>query len=85
MKKTALKDGIFGNALSVQRVHEPHIAQLARDAVSALNLEGPIDIDVRRGSDGQPRILEINARVGANVRAAEEVLAAILNRWRSQS
>ena len=84
LKKTALKNGVVGNALSVQRVHEPDVAELAKAAVSALRLEGPIDIDIRRGLDGQPRILEVNARVGANVRAAEEVLTAIVTNWRSQ-
>jgi|KBSMisStaDraftv2_1062788.scaffolds.fasta_scaffold37964_2 carbamoylphosphate synthase large subunit len=84
LKKTALKAGIIGNALSVQRVHEPDVAELAEAAVSALGLEGPIDIDVRRGLDGLPRILEINARVGANVRAAEEVLTTLVATWRRQ-
>jgi len=84
LKKTALKNGIVGNALSVQRVYEPDVAAVAMEAVSALRLEGPIDIDVRRGRDGRPRILEINARVGANVRAAEEVLNTIVTNWRSQ-
>jgi carbamoyl-phosphate synthase large subunit len=83
LKKTALKNGLVGNALSVQRVYEPDVVDLATAAVSALGLEGPIDIDVRRGRDGLPRILEINARVGANVRAAEEVLDNIVSSWRS--
>jgi carbamoylphosphate synthase large subunit len=84
LKKTALKNGIVGNALSVQRVHESDVAKVATAAVSALRLEGPVDIDVRRGRDGLARILEINARVGANVRAAEEVLDKIVSSWRSQ-
>ena len=82
LRKTALKAGRFGNALSVQREYEPEVAALAEAAVSALCLEGPVDIDVRRGLDGIPRILEINARVGANVRAAEEVLTALITNWR---
>lgn len=84
LKKTALKDGIVGNAVSVERVHEPDVAALAMAAVSALGLEGPVDIDIRRGLDGIPRILEINARVGANVRAAEEVLTALVTNWRGK-
>jgi predicted ATP-grasp superfamily ATP-dependent carboligase len=84
LEKTALKCGLVGNALAVQRVIEPDVAELAEAAVCALGLEGPIDIDIRRGTDGLPRILEINARVGANVRAAEEVLIAMLTNWRSQ-
>jgi carbamoylphosphate synthase large subunit len=84
LKKTALRDGVFGNALSVQRVDEPDIAELAEAAVHALRLEGPIDIDIRRGNDGRPFILEINARVGANVCAADEVLIAMIANWRDQ-
>jgi carbamoyl-phosphate synthase large subunit len=84
LKKTALKQGIVGNAVSVRRVDEPEIAALAVNAVSALNMEGPIDIDIRRALDGRPYILEINARVGANVLAAEEILVAMLSSWRDQ-
>ncbi len=84
LKKTALKDGLVGNALSVKRVDEPDIAELAKAAVLALSLEGPIDVDVRRRGDGRPFILEINARVGANVCAAEEVLIAMIASWRGQ-
>ena len=82
LKKTALKGGIVGNAVRVERVHDPEVAGLAEAAVSALSMEGPIDIDIRRGNDARPFILEINARVGANVRAAEEVLVAMLASWR---
>jgi len=85
LRKTALKEGIVGNALEVERVEEKEVAELASRAVRALALEGPIDIDIRRGSNGQPAILEINARVGANVRSAEDVLVAMINTWRSQS
>lgn len=84
LKKTMLKEGVVGNALAVERVEEKEVAELARRAVRALSLEGPIDIDIRRGKDGQPAILEINARVGANVRSAEEVLTAMMESWRSQ-
>jgi len=84
LKKTALRDGLVGNALSVERVDEPDVADLAEAAARVLSLEGPIDVDVRRGGDGRPFILEINARVGANVRAAEEVLIAMIASWRGQ-
>jgi carbamoylphosphate synthase large subunit len=84
LEKTALKQRLYGNALSTQRVIEPAISGLAEAAVQALCLEGPLDIDIRRGTDGRPFILEINARVGANVRIAEEVLIAMLNNWRNQ-
>jgi carbamoylphosphate synthase large subunit len=84
LKKTALKEGLVGNALTVERVDERDVAELAEAAVRALSLEGPIDVDVRRGGDGRPFILEINARVGANVRAAEEILIAMIARWRAR-
>jgi len=84
LKKTALKDGLVGNALSVRRVNERDIAELAEAAVRALSLEGPIDIDIRRDIDGQPFILEINARVGANVLSAQEVLNELVASWREQ-
>ena len=82
LRKTALKGGMVGNALSVERTEVRDVGELADAAVRALSLEGPIDIDIRRGLDGSARILEINARVGANVRSAEEVLAALVSNWR---
>lgn len=81
LRKTKLKDGRVGNASAVERAAAPDVAELAAAASRALGLEGPIDIDVRRGADGRPRVLEVNARVGANVRAADEVLEALLKRW----
>jgi carbamoyl-phosphate synthase large subunit len=38
-----------------------------------------LDIDIRRRSDGIPVVLEINARFGANIRYAPEVLEAVLH------
>jgi carbamoyl-phosphate synthase large subunit len=84
LEKTELKDGLVGNALTVERVDDREVAELAAAAVRALSLEGPIDVDVRRGGDGRPFILEINARVGANVRAAEEILIAMIASWRAR-
>ncbi|MHB8484048.1 MAG: ATP-grasp domain-containing protein [Nitrospiria bacterium] len=78
LKKTAMKSGIVGNALSVERVFDKEIAQLAENAVRALSLEGPLDIDIRRGKNGQAGILEINGRIGANVRMAEEILETMI-------
>lgn len=85
LQKTVLQNGRVGNAAAVQRVDEREIAELAEDAVRALSLEGPVDIDIRRAANGHPAILEINARVGANVRSAEEVLNAMMDSWRNQS
>ena len=77
--KTALKNGIVGNAVSVTAVDQPDIARLAVRAAAALKFEGPIDIDIRRGADGIPRVLEINARVGANVLCAGGILETMLH------
>lgn len=84
LRKTALKAGNVGNAAGVERVREGDVARLAEDAVRALSLEGPLDVDVRRGADGRPAILEINARVGANVRSADEVLDAMMAHWEAR-
>jgi carbamoyl-phosphate synthase large subunit len=84
LRKTALKDGLVGNALTVERDNDREVSELAEAAVAALSLEGPIDIDIRRGVDGRAFILEINARVGANVRAAEEILIAMITSWRDK-
>lgn len=81
LRKTVLKSGNVGNAAAVERVHAEDVARVAEAAVGALTLEGPVDIDVRRGADGRPAILDINARVGANVRVADEVLDAMMAYW----
>lgn len=78
LEKTKLKEGIVGNAAEVKRVEDPEIANLAIAAAKALGLTGPVDLDIRRRSDGSPAVLEINARFGANIRHASEVLDAVL-------
>lgn len=81
LRKTALKEGIVGNALSVLRTDGPEdddVRSVARDAAAALDLTGPIDIDVRRRADGTPVVLEVNARFGANSAHAPEQLDAAL-------
>lgn len=78
LKKTKLKQGVVGNALAVERVNEPDIAELAITAAKAIGLTGPADIDIRRRSDGTPVVLDINARFGANLVSAPEVLDAAL-------
>jgi len=79
LEKTELKEGIVGNAKSVRRVDAPDVAELAAAAARTIGLLGPLDIDIRRRSDGIPVVLEINARFGANIRYAPEVLEAVLN------
>jgi carbamoylphosphate synthase large subunit len=83
LRKTALKDGLVGNALGVERVERPDVAELGVRAARSLALEGPIDMDVRMDAGGSPAVLEINARLGANVLSAREVLDALDDAWRS--
>ena len=78
LKKTKLKQGIVGNASAVMRVDEPDIAELALDAAEAIGLSGPIDMDIRRRWDGTAVVLDVNARFGANIACAPEVLDAAL-------
>jgi carbamoylphosphate synthase large subunit len=78
LQKTVLKNGIVGNALSVQRVIRRDMAELGLQTAEVLRLEGPIDIDIRRDGNGVPHVLEVNARVGANVLSAPEVLEELL-------
>ncbi len=78
LEKTELKEGIVGNAKSVRRVEAKDIARTALAAAHAAGLMGPMDIDIRRRADGSPVVLEINARFGANIRYAPEILDAAL-------
>ena len=83
VEKTELREGLVGNAVSVRRCEsdDPVAAQVecvARNAVQSLELVGPVDMDVRLGVDGQPVVLEVNARFGANSQSAPELLDAAL-------
>lgn len=78
LEKVELKQGIVGNAVKVQRVDVADVADVAASAARAVGLVGPLDIDVRRRVDGAPVVLEINARFGANIQHAPEVLHAAL-------
>jgi carbamoyl-phosphate synthase large subunit len=82
LRKTGLRDGEVGNATGVVRVDHPDVAALAAAAARALHLEGPLDLDIRLGLDGRPAVLEVNARLGANVLTAREVLDALDDAWR---
>ncbi len=83
LRKTSLKDGFVGNALGVERVARDGVRDLAVAAARALSLEGPLDLDVRARADGGPAVLEVNARLGANVLSAREVLEALDDAWRN--
>jgi carbamoylphosphate synthase large subunit len=78
LEKTELKQGLVGNAKSVRRVDDPDVAGAAFAAARAVGLSGPLDIDIRRKVDGIPVVLEINARFGANIRYAPEILDAVI-------
>jgi len=78
LEKTELKEGRVGNASSVRRVDDAVVGEVAIAAARAAGLTGPQDVDIRKCSDGHPVVLEINARFGANIRFAQEVLDATL-------
>jgi len=82
LEKTELKEGRVGNASSVRRVDDADVGTVAIAAARAVGLTGPQDVDIRKRSDGQPVVLEINARFGANIRHAQEVLDATLHAHR---
>lgn len=82
LRKTALRDGVTGNAAGVERVDAPAVREVAIRAARVLELAGPLDVDVRLRRDGAPAVLEINARLGANALAAPEVLEALLAAWK---
>lgn len=77
LEKTLLKQGRVGNAAAVVRLAPgaaPDIEQTARRAIEALDLVGPVDLDIRRDPTGAPVVLEINSRFGANSTHAPELL-----------
>ncbi len=82
LRKTALRDGLTGNAAGVERVEHAAVRDEAVRAARALELAGPLDVDVRLRRDGAPVILEVNARLGANALTAPEVLEALDAAWK---
>lgn len=88
LEKTKLENGRVGNALLVKRLAtdaEPDVVHTSLEAVRSLGLTGPVDMDVRRRSDGTPVVLEINARFGANSRHAPEILHAVLHDFEARA
>jgi carbamoylphosphate synthase large subunit len=83
LRKTALRDGETGNAAGVERAEHGPVRQEAILAARALELCGPLDVDVRLRRDGSPAVLEVNARLGANALSAAEVLEALYDAWRA--
>ncbi len=81
VRKTELKQGVVGNAVSTERVAADEavdVQRIALAAVRAVGLEYQADLDIRRLANGQPVVLEINARFGANSRQAPELLSTVL-------
>ncbi|MFC8597489.1 ATP-grasp domain-containing protein [Isoptericola sp. NPDC057191] len=88
LEKTGRKEGRVGNATTVERLPEgavPDVEDLARRTAEALDLVGPLDMDVRRLADGTPVVLEVNARFGAVSAGAPELLDAVLDEWPGRS
>jgi len=84
LQKTELKEGRVGNAVSTVRVEGVEVrdvVETAIAAVEALDLIGPLDLDIRRDDSGTPVVLEINSRFGANSASAPELLSAVLLEW----
>ncbi len=77
-EKTLLKEGRVGNAIEVKAVEATDVLTLAENTARALALTGPIDMDIRRGQDGVPRLLEINARIGAHALKAPAVFDVLV-------
>lgn len=85
LRKTSLREGLVGNALAVERVQRDDVAMLGQRACDAIGLTGPVDIDIRLDAKGKPLLLEINARLGANVLSASEVLDDLISDWKTMS
>jgi len=78
LQKTRMKQGIVGNALSVQRVIRRDMAELGIRVTRALKLEGPNSMKARRDRNGVPRILAIDPLVGSSMMMTEEILESLL-------
>jgi carbamoylphosphate synthase large subunit len=78
-EKTSLREGRTGNALALERVSAPDVYELALAAAQALDLTGPLDMDIRRDVNGVAHVLEINARIGAHTHKAPEIFDALVD------
>jgi len=76
-EKTVLREGRVGNATELEPVTAEDIGSLAESAARALGITGPMDMDVRRDASGAPRVLEVNARIGAHTLRAPDIFAAL--------
>jgi carbamoylphosphate synthase large subunit len=78
LQKTRIREGVICSAQNVQRVIRRDMVELGIRVARALKLEGPATVDVRRDCNGVPRVLELNARIGANMMLTEEILESLL-------
>lgn len=79
LQKLSMREGVTGNATQVKRVEARDVHDLVIRVARGLGLRGLVDMDVRRSEQGEPRLLEVNARAGANIRHAPEVFAAFVS------
>jgi carbamoylphosphate synthase large subunit len=82
-EKTSLREGRTGNALALERVSAPDVVDLALSAAQALDLAGPLDMDIRRDVNGVAHVLEINARIGAHTYKAPEIFDALVGLYKT--
>lgn len=81
LEKTELAAGRVGNGVAVRRLAgdaAEDVAAVAVAACAALDLRGPVDVDIRRDAAGAPRVLEVNARFGAHSACVPELLDRVL-------
>ncbi len=78
LKKPELSEGQASNGKPLQRVEVPAVAEVAAEAAGAFGLSGPLEINIRLRKDGTPVVLGINARFGANIGSAPEIMEAVL-------
>ena len=57
------------------------IVSLGIKAALSLEMEGPLDMDIRLRRMGRLCFLEINARIGGNVLSATEILDSLVKSW----
>lgn len=82
LRKTAMKEGNVGNAVTVERADNRAAIEVSVRAAELLDLEGPLDFDIRFRENGTPALLEINARLGGNSLSATEVLDSFLGSFK---
>jgi len=82
LRKPGPGHGRIGDREGIQRLDagmEPQISRIALDVARSLELDGAIDMDVRRTREGHPVVLEVSARLGKNSHHCPELLDGILD------